>query len=206
MGGQQSVPIEEQIFNMQFTARQLNKLSQKHEKDAAKERKKIKAAIDKGNKEGAQIYAENTIRKKNEALQMLQLSSRIDGVASKLKSIQAQRGVARSMGAISQQLGVAMQSMDTMAIAQNMDEFERQLNELDMQGTMINATMAMGATSTPVDEVDTLISQVADEASINLAEKFPEMASGVAGGAAAEPAAAAATQEDELQRRLEALK
>ena len=105
------------------------------------------------------------------------------------------------MGAISQQLGVAMQSMDTMAvsarympsagvymsassgshahavraiaeqIAQNMDEFERQLNELDMQGTMINATMAMGATSTPVDEVDTLISQVADEANLNLAEK-----------------------------------
>ena len=86
----------EQIFNMQFTARQLNKLSQKHEKDAAKEKKKIKAvriprgllccpnscplteapfraqAIDKGNREGAQIYAENTIRKKNEALQMLQ--------------------------------------------------------------------------------------------------------------------------------------
>ncbi len=82
---------------MQFTARQLNKLSQKHEKDAAKEKKKIKAvriprellccpssglaphqaslraqAIEKGNKEGAQIYAENTIRKKNEALQMLQ--------------------------------------------------------------------------------------------------------------------------------------
>merc|ERR1711871_1035716 len=110
-------------------------------------------------------------------------------------------------GAISQQLGQAMQSMDTMAIAQNMDEFERQLNSLDMQGTMINATMQMGATSTPVDEVDSLISQVADEVSIDLREAFPEMAQGVAGGqAAAEPAAAAASQEDELQRRLEALK
>jgi hypothetical protein len=57
-------------------------------------------------------------------------------------------------------------------IAQNMDEFERQLNELDMQGTMINATMAMGATSTPVDEVDSLISQVADEAGMDLGEKY----------------------------------
>ncbi len=57
-------------------------------------------------------------------------------------------------------------------IAQNMDEFERQLNELDMQGTMINATMAMGATSTPVDEVDALISQVADEAGLDLQEKY----------------------------------
>ena len=33
----------EQIFNMQFTARQLNKLSEKSEKDCAKEKKKIKA-------------------------------------------------------------------------------------------------------------------------------------------------------------------
>lgn len=200
MGGQQSVPIEEQIFNMQFTARQLNKQSQKAEKEAAKEKKKIKAAIEKGNREGAQIYAENTIRKKNEALQMLQLSSRIDGVASKLKSIQAQRGAARSMGAISQQLGQAMAQMDTMAIAESMDQFERQLNDLDMQGTMINETMAMGATSTPVDEVDALISQVADENALDLGEKFPDAARGVAA-----PAAAASVQEDELQRRLEAL-
>jgi hypothetical protein len=57
-------------------------------------------------------------------------------------------------------------------IAQNMDEFERQLNDLDMQGTMINATMAMGATSTPVDEVDSLIAAVADEAAINLDEAY----------------------------------
>merc|ERR1711939_670167 len=145
-------------------------------KDAAKEKKKVKGAIEKQNMEGAKIYAENAIRKKNESLQMLQLSSRIDGVASKLKSISAQRGVARSMGAISQQLGVAMQSMDTMAIAQNMDLFERQLGELDVQSTMIDATMATGSTATPVDEVESLMSEVAEEHGMNLAEQFPEMA------------------------------
>ena len=85
--------LAEQIFNMKFTAKQLNKLSTKHEKEMNKEKKKIKQAIDKGNLEGAKIYAENTIRKKNESLQMLQLASRIDGVASKLQSISAQRGV-----------------------------------------------------------------------------------------------------------------
>merc|ERR1719326_13639 len=121
--------------------------------------------------EGAKIYAENAIRKKNESLQMLQLSSRIDGVASKLKSISAQRGGARSMGAISQQLGVAMQSMDTMAIAQNMDLFERQLGELDVQSTMIDATMATGSTATPVAEVESLMSEVAEEHGMNLAEQ-----------------------------------
>lgn len=57
-------------------------------------------------------------------------------------------------------------------IAESMDQFERQLNDLDMQGTMINETMAMGATSTPVDEVDALISQVADENALDLGEKY----------------------------------
>jgi len=205
MGGQQSVPIDEQIFNMKFTAKQLNKLSVKHEKEMNMQKKKIKTAIDKGNLEGAKIYAENTIRKKNESLQMLQLSSRIDGVASKLQSISAQRGVARSMAGISQQLGMAMQQMDTMAIAQSMDQFERQLQELDVQGSMIGAVMdSSTANSTPVDEVDSLINQVAEEAGLDIAQKFPEMAQGTP--AAAEAQSAAASQEDELQRRLEALK
>ena len=135
-------------------------------------------AIEKGNKEGAQIYAENTIRKKNEALQMLQCvplpaapcylrlatvepggntscgyaGSRRELMALLRSSNRSKRSegcgsahrilplslplphkqlrscafdhfssacvvqVARSMGAISQQLGVAMQSMDTMAV------------------------------------------------------------------------------------------
>lgn len=92
------------------------------------------------------------------------------------------------MGAISQQLGVAMQSMDTMQIAQSMDQFERQLNDLDVQGTMIGTVMdSSTANSTPVDEVDSLISQVADEAGMSLADKFPEMVQGDA-AAAAQPA------------------
>ena len=41
----------------------------------AQEKKKVKGAIEKQNMEGAKIYAENAIRKKNESLQMLQCAS-----------------------------------------------------------------------------------------------------------------------------------
>ena len=156
------------------------------------------------------------------------LSSRIDGVASKLKSIQAQRGVRhtanQTIPATLRILAVRHVHADWVRfriagcqidggnqpaagpgdgsdghyggrypastlscnasvrtvtltpvfwqIAQSMDAFEKQLNDLDMQGTMINSTMAMGATSTPVDEVDALISQVADENALDLSEKY----------------------------------
>ena len=40
-------------------------------------------AIEQKNYDGARIYAENAIRKKNEALNYLRLSSRIDAVQSR---------------------------------------------------------------------------------------------------------------------------
>jgi charged multivesicular body protein 1 len=41
-------------------------------------------AIEKGNIEGAKIHATDSIRKKNEQLNMMKLSSRLDGVVSRL--------------------------------------------------------------------------------------------------------------------------
>lgn len=43
-------------------------------------------AIEKGNVEGARIYAQNAIREKNQALNYLRLASRIDAVASRVES------------------------------------------------------------------------------------------------------------------------
>jgi division protein CdvB (Snf7/Vps24/ESCRT-III family) len=43
-------------------------------------------AIEKGNVEGARIYAQNAIREKNQALNLLRLSSRIDAVAARVQS------------------------------------------------------------------------------------------------------------------------
>ena len=43
-------------------------------------------AIAKGNQEGARIHAENAIRQKNQALNYLRMSSRIDGTAARVQS------------------------------------------------------------------------------------------------------------------------
>lgn len=44
----------------------------------------MKKAIEKGNIDGAKIYAQNAIRKKTEALNYLRLASRLDAVVSRL--------------------------------------------------------------------------------------------------------------------------
>ena len=90
----------DQIFNLKFTSKQLNKQSQKSSKDEKAERLKVKKAIEKGNLEGAKIYAQNAIRKKNEALNYLRLASRLDAVVSRLDTQAKMQTVNKSMAGI----------------------------------------------------------------------------------------------------------
>ena len=43
-------------------------------------------ALQQKNTEGARIYAENAIRKKNESLNYLRMASRVDAVASRVQT------------------------------------------------------------------------------------------------------------------------
>ena len=64
------------IFNLKFTAKQFNRQAIKAEKDEKAEKLKAKKAMEKNNREGAQIYAQNAIRLKNDQLTYLRLASR----------------------------------------------------------------------------------------------------------------------------------
>ena len=48
----------EQIFNLKFTSKQLVRGSKRAEKDEKSEKLKVKKAIEKGNIDGAKIYAQ----------------------------------------------------------------------------------------------------------------------------------------------------
>jgi charged multivesicular body protein 1 len=55
------------LFNLKFAAKELERNAKKCEKDTTSDKEKLKRAIQQGNMEGAQIYAENAIRNKNQA-------------------------------------------------------------------------------------------------------------------------------------------
>lgn len=69
-------------------------------------------ALQKGNNEGAQIYAQNAIRKKTEGLNLLRLASRIDAVASRVETAVTMRSVTNSMGSVVKGMDKAMESMN----------------------------------------------------------------------------------------------
>ena len=53
----------------------------------------MKKALEKGNPDVARVYAENAIRKKNESLNYLRMSSKVDATASRVQSAVTMKGV-----------------------------------------------------------------------------------------------------------------
>ena len=78
--------MEAQLFNLKFASKQLARQAKKSEQNIKKEKLKLKKAIEQGNQDGARIYAENAIRCKNQSINYLRLSSRIDAVAARVES------------------------------------------------------------------------------------------------------------------------
>ena len=149
------------LFSLKFTAKQLSKQSSKASKDEQKELEKLKKALQKGNTEGAKIYAANAIRKKNESLNLLRLSSRIDAVTSRVQTAVTMRAVTGSMGKVVQGMDVAMKTMDLERISMVMDKFDKQFTDLDVQTGYMEDTMnASTANTTPQEQVDLLLQKV----------------------------------------------
>jgi len=89
-----------QIMDLKFTSKSLQRQSRKCEKEEKSEKLKVKKAIEKGNMDGARIYAENAIRKRTEQMNYLRLSSRLDAVVARLDTQAKMTTINKSMGSI----------------------------------------------------------------------------------------------------------
>ncbi|EIE19739.1 hypothetical protein WJX75_000070 [Coccomyxa subellipsoidea] len=195
MGGDK---LLDQIFNLKFTSKQLVKSSNKCEREEKGEKLKVKKAIEKGNIDGAKIYAQNAIRKKTEALNYLRLASRLDAVVSRLDTQAKMNMINSSMSQIVRALDKALASNNLERVASTMDQFERQFENLDVQSQFVEGAMNNQASlSTPEEDVNMLLQQVADEHGLEVQLNLPQAGAAVP---AAQQQAAAAPESDLTQR------
>lgn len=175
--------MQEMVFSLKLQSKNLHRQAGKAEKDAKKEKLKIKKAVEQGNKEGARLAAENAIRQQNQHMNFLKLSSRIDAVASKLDNAVQMNQVSEKMCKITQKLGPTMNSMNTLQMAQTMGEFEGMFEDIDVRMEMMNSTID-GTTTTqiPEDQVANLMQQVADEHQLDVGDMLPTAPIGSAAG------------------------
>jgi hypothetical protein len=81
------------LFQLKFCSKQLARLSKKAEKEQRQQESQVKKALLKGNPDVARVYAENAVRKKNESINYLKMSSKVDAVSSRVQSAVTMKGV-----------------------------------------------------------------------------------------------------------------
>jgi len=134
-------------------------------------------AIKQGNSEGARIYGQDAIREKNQALNHLRMSSRLDAVSSRIDTAVRMNAVSGAMKSVVKGMEKGLAAMNPEEISRIMDKFEQQFEDLDVKAEYMEGTMnATTATTTPAEQVDDLIMMVADSNQLELGDAFSEMA------------------------------
>merc|ERR1719224_231886 len=180
--------LENQLFNLKFTAKQLNRLSVKCKKE---EKTEIKKALEKDNHDGARIHAQNAIRQKNNAQNYLRLSSRVDAVSSRLESAIKMQQVTKSMGSVVKGMDKVLGSMNVEAITKVMDQFEKSFEDMDVRSEYVESAMNSSTTAAmPEEQVDELMQMVADEHGLKMNDVFKTASGAAVPGAASSGAEA----------------
>ncbi|XP_034034616.1 charged multivesicular body protein 1b [Thalassophryne amazonica] len=193
--------MEQHLFNLKFTAKELERNAKKCDKEEKAEKAKVKKAIQKGNMEVAKIHAENAIRQKNQSLNFLRLSARVDAVAARVQTALTMNNVTKSMKGVVKGMDVTLKSMNLEKISSLMDKFEHQFETLDVQTAQMEDTMSNTTTlTTPQNQVDSLMREMADEAGLDLNMELPQ---GETGSLATSVASA---EQDDLSQRLARLR
>ncbi|RNF09632.1 charged multivesicular body protein 1 [Trypanosoma conorhini] len=167
--------LQDLQFQLKFVAKQFAKNSTRCEKEQKQEMRKCKQAMEKGNMDGARIFAQNSIRKKNESINHLRLAARMDAVVSRLDTAIKMKMVTKGMGQMVKGMDTVLHSMNPEAISSLMDKFEKQFETMDVTSEyMENAIGQTTATSMPEDEVSMLMAQVADEHGLDIKQHLDD--------------------------------
>uniref|UniRef100_A0A803K3F2 Charged multivesicular body protein 1b n=1 Tax=Xenopus tropicalis TaxID=8364 RepID=A0A803K3F2_XENTR len=166
--------MEKNLFNLKFAAKELHRNAKKCEKEEKTEKAKIKKAIQKGNTEIARIHAENAIRQKNQGINFLRMSARVDAVAARVQTAVTMGKVTKSMAGVVKSMDTTLKSMNLEKISALMDKFEHQFETLDVQTQQMEDTMSNTTTlTTPQNQVDNLLHEMADEAGMSYRKDWP---------------------------------
>jgi len=194
--------MEKHLFNLKFAVKDLERSAKKSEKEEKLEIAKTKKAIQKGNTEVARIHAENAIRQKNQSLNYLRMSARVDAVSSRVQTALTTRKVTNSMAGVVKAMDAAMKGMNLEKISGLMDKFESQFEDLDVQSNVMENTMSSTVTtSVPQNDVEALMQRVADEAGLELNMELPAGPSSSIG-----QSTQVSQEQDELTQRLAKLR
>ena len=181
MGGKNSAQqLEDTMFEMRLANKQLTKESQRCEREERMEKEKAKKNLEKGLVDIARIHAENAIRKKNESLNYLRLASKMDAVASRIRSASRTEHLTENFAKVIPQMNRVLKNMNLENISETMTNFERCFENLDVASGFINESLNQATSvSAPKEQVDGLLGEIASAHNIKVSEELLSPVSGI---------------------------
>merc|ERR1712135_89464 len=117
------------------------------------------------------------------------------------------KSVTRTMEGVTRAMATAMKDMDLEEVEKTMSTFETQVENLDVHTmTMTDAMGSATTLTTPQDQVDALIHQVAEESGLEVMDKMAGLSEAKESVGATASTTRTAEAEDGLNKRLAALR
>eukprot|EP00826_Nyctotherus_ovalis_P018366 TRINITY_DN1549_c0_g1_i3.p2 TRINITY_DN1549_c0_g1~~TRINITY_DN1549_c0_g1_i3.p2 ORF type:complete len:206 (+),score=56.75 TRINITY_DN1549_c0_g1_i3:1242-1859(+) len=176
MGQKQPKPdlVDAQI-DMRMASRQIKREAANAEKSERAEKKKVAAAIAKGQLDVARIHAEGAIRNKHNAISLERLSAQLEAVASKIGSASMAKNVSEQIARSVPILQGAIHSMDKVELANSMEHFQKIFEDLEVRSADMGQSLDnVHQGSLDQGEVDTLVKQIAEEQNLQLGKEMGE--------------------------------
>nr|CAD7579719.1 unnamed protein product [Timema californicum] len=166
--------MDRHIFNLKFAAKEMSRNARRSQKQEKIEKEQCKKHIRRGNLAVAKIHAENSIRQRNQALNFMTMSARVEAIAAKVQDAQTMNRVTNSLRKVSEAMDKTLKSMNLEKISKLMDAFENNLEELDVRESCVKDMMSEATTTAvPILDVEALLNEVAEEAGLDLMVSLP---------------------------------
>eukprot|EP00916_Digyalum_oweni_P012191 GHVL01020183.1.p1 GENE.GHVL01020183.1~~GHVL01020183.1.p1 ORF type:complete len:134 (+),score=20.75 GHVL01020183.1:309-710(+) len=97
------------------------------------------------------------------------MASKMDAIASRMDTANKSHLITQDISKAVPQLNKALNDLSVEDITRSMDQFEKLFDDLDARSDYVtNAVDSTTATTTPIDQVDSLIQQVADDHALDV--------------------------------------
>jgi len=147
MGGNNTKPrdpredIEDAMLEMRMTAKQFENGSRRAQRDQKKEIDKARAALKKGNEEGAKLFLQNAATKYKEAQNLQRMAHRMDAISMHLKANMNNTDLMKTLSGLTPKLKMQEQFMDPSALSNNLGQYQKAMDDLTIAGKIMDSAM-----------------------------------------------------------------
>ncbi len=162
------------IVNLRLTVRRLERAQRKLERDESKMQLKMKQSIQRGDIEGARLFATDIVRSRKWELGYQKLVSRINGLIFKLERADSAASMAEEMHGVADALRSANAQLQIPDLDRVIQDMEASIDGIEEStGTLEDGIDDLLVSDTDPVEVDRLIEQTAVELGVSTQAGLP---------------------------------